>query len=69
MTKSQQLASQYGGQWTYDGVAHWHCDDKRRHVSRCSQMFDDEGTYGSEYWLYEKDKSPVRVNFYLTDLM
>lgn len=52
MSKSKFLAAKYGGKWTYDRVATWHCDDGKRSVSRCCATYDDEGLCPPQYWLY-----------------
>jgi hypothetical protein len=66
VTKAQILAANFGGRWTYDGMASWHCDDEKRFVSRCSRGVDqfDDPLPGCDYVLYG-DGRP----HYINDLM
>jgi hypothetical protein len=65
MSKVKNLEKNLGGKWKYDGCASWWCDDGRRHVSRCCNMFDDEDTGSSQYWLYEEGEAPKPAEEFL----
>jgi hypothetical protein len=58
MSIAKQLEKNLGGKWKYDCMSTWWCDDGKRHVSRCSSMFDDEDRCPPQYWLYEDGKAP-----------
>ena len=66
-SKASRLAKALGGEWTYDGRASWWCNDGKRHVSRCSAGVDeyDNEVGPAQYWLYEKGKTPKRVESFL----
>ena len=61
-SKAKQLAKTFGGQWTYNGLATWYCDDGKRHVSRCAASCDEADRFPCEYWLYG-DGMPYRIWF------
>jgi hypothetical protein len=50
----------FGGTWKYDCEATWWCDDKKRHISRCSPGVDefDNPVGPPVYYLYEDGQSP-----------
>lgn len=66
-SKAANLTRSLGGKWEYDGRTTWWCDDDIRHVSRVSAGVDehDNDIGPPQYWLYEKDKPPVRAEYFL----
>lgn len=64
ISKAKQLSKKYGGNWEYDGMASWWCDDKLRHVSRtCSCSHDDYCDCPPNYWLYSKKAKPILITW------
>lgn len=64
-SKAKQLSEMLGGNWVYDGMSSWWCDDGDRHVSRVhTGGFDivGEPMPGSGYFLYGNG-APERICF------
>lgn len=64
MNKTQILIKAFGGEWKYDGTSTWHKNNDKIYVSRCSQLFDDEGKSPPEYWLYCDGVYPQKIDWY-----
>ena len=63
-SKAKRLAHAFGGKWTYNGSGSWNCDDDKRVVVRCCAGVDefDNEVGPPQYWLYEDDLFPLRVD-------
>jgi hypothetical protein len=59
----KQLASKFGGKWTYVGMNSWECDDGNRTARRTSSFSpndDDDGIrWSGTIYVYSNDKPPA----------
>lgn len=65
-SKSEIFANAFGGNWKYNGICSWYCDDNVRHISRCSAGVDeyDNPVGQPQYWLYG-DGAPKWIDILL----
>lgn len=65
INKTKYLEKRFGGRWKYDGFSWWDCDDGERYVVRvASCMCDDDCYHFPDYYLYQKDCVPQRVDWF-----
>ena len=55
INKSKYLREHFGGNWKYDGMATWWCDDNKRWVSKTSSCScDDVCNHPPRYIMYQE---------------
>ena len=63
VSKSKKWNKEFGGEWKWNGLSGWDCDDGRRIVrtSGCDIICDGCGSCRTQLWLYEEGKEPIRI--------
>lgn len=65
VNKSQYLKRHFGGNWKYDNMTGWWCDDNIRHVLRVSTCFcEDPCKCPVRYYIYDEKDSHEIVEWF-----